>query len=64
LFLPGQGDLNNDGTVNYADFRAWKVAYPLGSTINGLGIPEPGGVALGLIGMAMAAGAARRRRRT
>jgi MYXO-CTERM domain-containing protein len=62
-WLPGEGDLNNDGTVNYADFRAWKVAYPLGSTITGLGIPEPSSAAIGLMGMAMAAGAARRRRR-
>jgi hypothetical protein len=59
LFLPGQGDLNNDGTVGYADFRAWKQAYPLGATFTGLGIPEPTGLALGLIGIA-AVGATRR----
>lgn len=54
LFLPSQGDLNNDGTVGYADFRAWKLAYPLGATFTGHGIPEPTGLALGLIGMATA----------
>jgi hypothetical protein len=62
-FLPSEGDLNSDGTVNYADFRVWKQAYPLGATFSGLGVPEPSSAAIGLIGMAMAAGVARRGRR-
>jgi hypothetical protein len=54
LFSSGtraQGDLTNDGTVDFRDFRAWKVAHEgagSGASISS-GVPEPTGGVLLLI---------------
>lgn len=52
------GDLNDDGFVNFADFRLWKDA----SGGNSLTVPEPGSLAL-LAGLAMGGVALGGRRR-
>ncbi len=41
------GDLTNDNFVDFNDFRQWKNNFA-GSVPNGLGVPEPSGVALAL----------------
>jgi hypothetical protein len=46
LFSSGtriQGDLTNDGTVDFRDFRAWKIAHegPGSGAVFGSGVPEP-----------------------
>jgi hypothetical protein len=51
-----QGDLTGDGLVNFADFRNWKDNRTAGSgagdedLLAGLGVPEPGSLALVMLG--------------
>jgi hypothetical protein len=65
-----QGDLIGDGTVNFADFRYWKnnrTAGAAGSELGdaellaGLGVPEPGSLALVLLGALAWLSSSRRR---
>jgi hypothetical protein len=54
LFSSGtraQGDLTNDGTVDFRDFRAWKIAHegPGSGAMVGSGVPEPTSAMLLLI---------------
>jgi hypothetical protein len=65
-----QGDLLDDNVVNFADFRYWKnnrTPGGAGSDVSdaellaGLGVPEPGSLALALIGSLAWLGGARRR---
>jgi hypothetical protein len=63
-----QGDLTNDGLVNFADFRNWKDNRTAGSgsmtdeeLFAGLGVPEPGSLALALFGALAWLAASRRR---
>jgi hypothetical protein len=61
--MRSEGDLNNDGKVDFRDFRQWKSNFvPPPGAAAGSGVPEPAGAALaaGLIG---AVGAVRRRGR-
>ena len=63
MTMRSEGDLNNDGKVDFRDFRQWKTNYvPPPEAAAGSGVPEPAGAALaaGLIG---AVGAVRRRAR-
>ena len=50
-----QGDLTNDGTVDFRDFRAWKIAHEgAGSGVSfGSAVPEPTSAALALISMSV-----------
>lgn len=57
---PQNGDLNNDGIVNYVDFRVWKTNASL-AVLAAVGIPEPSSVVLGCLGLAAVAGIRRRR---
>jgi hypothetical protein len=63
-----QGDLTSDGVVNFADFRNWKDNRTAGSGSStddelfaGLGVPEPGSLALALFGALAWLAASRRR---
>jgi len=59
-----QGDLNNDGLVNFADFRQWKSnRTDLGSVVDPSGaVPEPTGITL-LVSTALAFGFVVKKRR-
>jgi hypothetical protein len=47
-----QGDLNNDGFVDFVDFRQWKSNYTPPSTAAGAVVPEPAAPVLGMIALA------------
>jgi hypothetical protein len=66
--LRSQGDLTNDGVVNFADFRNWKDNRTAGSgsasddeLLAGLGVPEPGSLALVMLGALAWLSSSRRR---
>jgi len=47
----GMGDLNEDGFVNFADYRIWKDTSGSAATLESLGIPEPGSIFLITLGL-------------
>lgn len=57
------GDLNDDGIVNFADYRIWKDASGSGATLAEVmgSVPEPGSIAL--ISLALCSFGVRRPRR-
>jgi hypothetical protein len=65
LFASGtrnQGDLTNDGFVDFSDFRAWKTAHEAGSGAGlSASVPEPASAVFALIAMAISLLAGRRR---
>ncbi len=63
-----QGDITLDGNVNFADFRLWKNNRTAGSgsasdddLLAGLGVPEPGSLALVMLGTLAWLSSSRRR---
>ena len=68
LFSSGprtQGDLTNDGVIDFSDFRAWKTAHEAGSGAGaGLNaaVPEPASAMIAMIATAASFFAGRRRR--
>jgi hypothetical protein len=67
VFLGKSGDVDDNGFVDFADFHAWKTAFPGGpaaaeAAIAGLGTPEPGSVAITATGLSVFALLRRRRR--
>lgn len=65
LLGPTNGDLNNDGIVDYVDFRVWKshAAPGAAAAVGGFGVPEPTSVLLGALGLLLSAPLALRQRR-
>lgn len=55
-----QGDLNNDGFVDWIDFRQWKSNRTAVTANSGI-VPEPGALTLCVVGLAALARAGRRR---
>lgn len=68
LFLSGprtQGDLTNDGFIDFSDFRAWKTAHEAGSGAGAdlnASVPEPASAMLAMIATAASFFVGRRRR--
>jgi hypothetical protein len=59
---PGNGDFNNDGKVDGQDYLTWAGNYGQGPN-DGVAVPEPGTLALLVLGCATAAVSRRRDRR-